>query len=146
MRHSLGESKDSAEDWKLIRLQALRIDLEPPRNSLPASLFHELALQRTGDPRLWVSPFEFITVEDGTGVYRLSSERGGFSRTLFAAPNRCEMTRHLYRAGKPLRLLSVPDKVIPPAWPGFLFAWIIGLLCGASLVLALVKGLITFPF
>jgi hypothetical protein len=147
---SYSMSGDAIENIQ-IKLQALRADLEP-RNTSASDAFHELNIQHGAVPRLWVSPFEFVTVEGDAGMYRLQTERGGWRRTLYATPSRCEMTAYLNEGGKSLRLAPVAATQLqtPPNhrnfWPAVLTSWAIGAGFGAAAVYLVLNGLIKLPF
>jgi hypothetical protein len=138
----------SQYDTGLIRLQALRADIQPSKQSSPrSSARFDMTFQHGESPRLWVDTNAFVVFELDLGLYRLMSEQGGQSHTLFVADTRCQMVAYVnkFRTRQQALLENQLTHLFQlkaeserrPRWPALLTAWFFGSLCGAVVLLTI---------
>ncbi len=133
-------SSVSLYDAQLIKLQALRADVQPAANALGKARF-DMVFQYTDTPRLWLDPQTYVAMEQDAVTYRLKTEASAMVRTLFITRARCEIadfvrkyrTQQEFQQNNQLtQLYQMRTQVERRArWPEKLAIGLFGALCGA---------------
>jgi hypothetical protein len=133
---------DRAQDIKIIKLQALRADLEAVLARYPQrSGFSELEMQGGEQPALWIDACAKVVMEPDPSTYKFVEERGDFTSTRFETRDWYEMrefvTRHVaktFQMRAQWQAMAAANSAQTRVQSRFerrhAAAWIFGLACG----------------